>query len=62
MYCHCPTILLFEKPSEIHSKSDEDITNTDILTEMRKLLKALKRADTKLAKYENEIKALKNEK
>ena len=48
--------------SEVHSESDEDITDTDMLAEMRKLLKALKKADTKLIKYENEIKALKNEK
>ena len=48
--------------SEVHSESDEDITDIDMLTEMSKLLKALKRADTKSVKYENEIKALKNEK
>ena len=41
--------------SEVHSESDEDITDTDMLAEMRKLLKALKKADTKLVKYENEI-------
>ena len=48
--------------SEVYSESDEDVTDTDMLAEISKLLKTLKRADTKLAKYENEIKDLQDEK
>ncbi len=48
--------------SEVHSDSDEDINENDIYSEMKKLLKALKKADVKITKLEVENKALKNEK
>ena len=48
--------------SEVYSESDDDVNDTDMLAEISKLLKTLKKADTKLAKYENEIKDLQDEK
>src|SRR5262249_393254 len=48
--------------SEVHSESENDIIEDDMLLEMTKLLKALKKADLKISKHGNEIKYLKNEK